>query len=94
VLRVDDLKTLTAGETTVAIRANGFTEPILSGLKQWSQEVARIPDGVTLRITNESVIPSVVQYLVQNNVQIFSIQTEHVALEDIFLRVIGKDSTL
>jgi ABC-2 type transport system ATP-binding protein len=94
VLRVDDLKTLSTGETTVAIRADGFTESILLGLKQWSLEVTPFVDGVSLKITDESVVPSVVQYLVQNNVQIYSVQAEHVALEDIFLRVIGKDSTL
>jgi ABC-2 type transport system ATP-binding protein len=94
VLRVDNLKTLSEGETSVAIRATGFTESILFGLKQWSPEVTQITDGVTLKITDESVIPSVVQYLVQNNVRIYSVQAEHVALEDIFLRVIGKDSTL
>lgn len=94
VLRVDDLKTLSAGETTVAIRAEGFTESTLLGLKQWSKEISRVADGVTLKITNESVVPAVIQYLVQNNVQIYSVQAEHVALEDIFLRVIGKDSTL
>jgi ABC-2 type transport system ATP-binding protein len=94
VLRVNDLKTLSEGETTVAIRANGFTESILLGLNQWSQEVSRTADGVTLKIANESIVPSVVQYLVKNNVQIFTVQAEHVALEDIFLRVIGKDSTL
>lgn len=94
VLRVDDLKTLSTGETTVAIRADGFTESILLGLKQWSLEVTPVADGVSLKITDESVVPSVVQYLVQNNVQIYSVQAEHVSLEDIFLRVIGKDSTL
>jgi ABC-2 type transport system ATP-binding protein len=94
VLRVDDLKTLSKGETTVAIRAAGFTDSILLGLKQWSQDVTQVPDGITLKITKESIIPSVVQYLVQNNVQIYSVQAQHVALEEIFLRVIGKDSTL
>jgi ABC-2 type transport system ATP-binding protein len=94
VLRVDDLKTFSTAETTVAIRATGFTASILLGLKQWSQEVTQVPDGVTLKITNESVLPSVVQYLVQNNVQIYSVQAEQVALEDIFLRVVGKDSSL
>ena len=94
VLRVDDLKTLSTGETTVAIRAGGFTESILLGLKRWSLEVTPVADGVSLKITDESVVPSVVQYLVQNNVQIYSVQAEHVSLEDIFLRVIGKDSTL
>ncbi len=94
VVRVDDLKTLAAGHTTVTIRASGFTESIVEGLKLWSQDIRLVDSGVSLNVSNESMLPQIIRYFVEQNVQIYSVQPERLSLEDIFLRVIGKEGGL
>ncbi len=94
VLRVDDLKKLASGETTVLIRATGINDSVLQGLEHWSQEVNTTDQGVALKVPNESVLPEIARYLVQQHVDIYSIQSEHLALEDLFLRVVGSEAGL
>jgi ABC-2 type transport system ATP-binding protein len=94
VLRVDELKVLAAGETTVTIRATGFNDRVVTGARQWCRDISVHGDGATLKIAEERVLPELIRYLVQQDVQIYSIQPERVSLEDIFLQVVGKDAGL
>jgi ABC-2 type transport system ATP-binding protein len=91
VLRIDDLKTLAAGHTSVTIRASGLTESVIAGLKQWGQDIHFADQRVSMKVSDESIMPKVIRYLVEHNVEVYSVQPEHVSLEDIFLRVIGKE---
>ena len=94
VVRVDNLRALADGHTAVLIRASGLTEPVASGLKQWSQEIILTEQGVSLKVSDESMLPPIIRYLVEQNVQVYSVQPERISLEDIFLRVIGKEAGL
>ena len=94
VVRVDNLRALADGHTAVLIRASGLTEPVASGLKQWSQEIVLTEQGVSLKVSDESMLPPIIRYLVEQNVQVYSVQPERISLEDIFLRVIGKEAGL
>jgi ABC-2 type transport system ATP-binding protein len=91
VLRIDDLKTLAAGHTVVTIRASGLTESVIAGLKQWSQDVRLADQFVSIKVSDESIMPEVIRYLVEHGVGVYSVQPERISLEDIFLRVIGKE---
>ena len=91
VLRVDDLKKLSAGQTTVKIRAAGITDSMVAGLLRWSDETAATSEGVTLKISDESRLPQITRYLVEQGAEIYSIIPERLALEEIFLSVVGKD---
>lgn len=94
VLRVTDLKAFDTGETTVQIRAEGITATVLKGLQAWSGEVAQTQNGLSLKIQDEAMLPPLVAYLVQQNVQIYSVQPERITLEEMFLRVVGKEAGL
>ena len=78
VVRVDDLKTLATVHTAVTIRASGLTEPIVAGLKQWSRETVAADQSVSLKVGNESMLPQVIRYLVEQGVQIYSVQPERI----------------
>jgi ABC-2 type transport system ATP-binding protein len=94
VLRVDDLKTLSSGQTTVSIRASGITADVCQGLKRWSEEIALNQQAITLKILDEAVLPEITRYLVQQNVQIYSVIPERIDLEELFLRIVGKEAGL
>ena len=94
VLRVDELKMLSSGQTTVTIRASGITEHVLQGLKRWSEEIASNQNGITLKIPNDTVLPEITRYLVEQNAQLYSVIPERVDLEELFLKIVGKDAGL
>jgi ABC-2 type transport system ATP-binding protein len=94
VLRVDELKRLAAGETTVSVRAEGITTAVIEGLNQWSSEVQKNENGLVLKIIDESVLPEITSYLVQHRARVYSIHPERLSLEDLFLRVVGRDADL
>jgi ABC-2 type transport system ATP-binding protein len=94
VVRIDDLKTLATAHTAVTVRASGLTESVVAGLKQWSHDIHLSDQCVSMKVSDESMLPQVIRYLVEQNVQIYSVQPERISLEDIFLSVIGKDAGL
>ncbi len=94
VLRVDELKTLSSGQTTVSIRASAVTDDVLRGLKRWSDEITSSLNGITLKISSEAVLPEITRYLVQQNVQIYSVVPEKMDLEELFLRIVGNEAGL
>lgn len=94
VVRIDDLKTLAKAHTAVTVRASGLTESVVAGLKQWSHDIHLADQSVTMKVSDESMLPQIIRYLVEQNVQIYSVQPERISLEDIFLSVIGKDAGL
>ncbi|MCI0411868.1 ABC transporter ATP-binding protein [bacterium] len=94
VLRVDELKKLSSGQTTVSIRASGIKDEMMQGLKRWSEETTLNHNKITLRIADETLLPEITRYLVQQNVQIYSVIPERIDLEELFLRIVGKDAGL
>ena len=94
VVRIDDLKTLAKAQTAVTIRASGLTESHVAGMKQWSHDIRLSNQSVSMKVSDESMLPQIIRYLVEQNVQIYSVQPERISLEDIFLSVIGKDAGL
>ncbi|HMD82960.1 MAG TPA: ABC transporter ATP-binding protein, partial [Anaerolineales bacterium] len=87
VVRIDDLHTLSQAHTAVTIRASGLTESVVTGMKQWSHDIHLSDQSVSMRVSDESMLPQVIRYLVEQKVQIYSVQPERISLEDIFLSV-------
>ncbi len=94
VIRVSDLKTLVDGATSVTIRANGFTPPILAGLDQWSRDVRADGNHVTLTVSDEAALPAIARYLVAQNVEVYALTPQHLSLEDLFIQIVGTDGGL
>jgi ABC-2 type transport system ATP-binding protein len=94
VLRVDSLKELNRGQLTVTIRGSGINDEVIEGLNRWSSEVKRNHNGLTLQISDEAFLPEITRYLVQQKIDIYSITPDKIALEDLFLQIVGKDAGL
>lgn len=94
VLRVSDLQTLVAGETSVHIRGRGWTPAVLAGLGQWGQDVRADGDFVTLTVREDDALPALNRYLVANNIEVYALTPQRLSLEDLFIQIVGTEGVL
>jgi ABC-2 type transport system ATP-binding protein len=94
VIRTSDLKTLIEGETRVTLRAIGLTPQVLAGLEQQGHDLRADGTLVTLTVPGEAALPGIARYLVANGVEIFELTPQRLALEDLFIQIVGTDGGL
>jgi ABC-2 type transport system ATP-binding protein len=93
VIRTSKLSSLVEGEITLEIRARNLTPEILTGLSQWGQAVQAIDEQhVTMKLYKEDDLPVINRYLVENNIDVYTINPKKISLEDLFLKVVGDSS--
>jgi ABC-2 type transport system ATP-binding protein len=49
---------------------------------------------VTLTIDGEAALPSLARYLVQQGAQLYALTPQRLALEDLFIQIVGTDGGL
>lgn len=94
VVRVCSLTSLMDGITSVTINAHGFTPEILSGLERWGQNVRADGNAILLSVNDETVMPEICRYLVEQSVDVYSLVPQRLSLEDMFIQVVGTDGGL
>jgi ABC-2 type transport system ATP-binding protein len=94
VVRVLELASLDADQSTVTIRAGGLTAETISGLSRWGQDIHARGDHVTLTVPSDSVLPDITRYLVAQGASVFAITPKHLSLEELFIETVGKDGGL
>jgi ABC-2 type transport system ATP-binding protein len=94
VLQVSVLQTLVEGELSVDVHAHPLTSQVVAGLSRWSQSARADGDHLTLTLTGEVDIPAVNRYLVEQGVDVYSLQPQKISLEDLFIQVVGTDGGL
>jgi ABC-2 type transport system ATP-binding protein len=94
VLQISALQTLVEGELSVQIRAHPLTPQVVAGLARWGQNVRADGEHLTLTLPGEVDLPAVNRYLVEQGVDVFSLQPQKVSLEDLFIQVVGTDGGL
>ncbi|HEX6305027.1 MAG TPA: ABC transporter ATP-binding protein [Anaerolineales bacterium] len=94
VIRISPLHTLVDGELTVQVRARNLRPEVVAGLSQWSQDARADGEHLSLTLQQETDLPAVNRYLVQNDVDVYALKPEHISLEDLFIQVVGTDGGL
>lgn len=94
VVQVSSLKSLMQGELTVEVRARQLRPEVISGLSRWSQNVRADGEFLSLTLSNETELPALNRYLVEQGVEVYALHPQQVSLEDLFLRIIGTDGGL
>lgn len=94
IVRVSELDKLVEGGTRVTIRANGLTPDVVNGLCRWGQDVRADGNIVTLTVSDESVLPSIARFLITQGADVFALTPERLALEDLFIQIVGTDGGL
>jgi len=94
VLQVSPLQSLLEGELSVEIRLRQLSQEAISGLSRWSRNVRLDGEHLSLTLPGEADIPAINRYLVENGAEVFSLQPQHVSLEDLFIEIVGTDGGL
>jgi ABC-2 type transport system ATP-binding protein len=94
VLRVSPLKTLVEGELTVEVRARNLNPEVVAGLSRWSRNTRLDGEVLSLTLSFEAELPAVNRYLVEQGVEVYALRPQHIALEDLFIEIVGTDGGL
>ena len=94
VVRTSDLKSLVDGATRVNIRAGGLSPGIVAGLGQWGTDLRADGDQLTLTIQDDAALPKIARYLVEQGAAVYALTPQHLALEDLFIQIVGSDGGL
>jgi ABC-2 type transport system ATP-binding protein len=94
VIRLADLKTLLEGETRVTVRADGLTPTLLAGLENMGRDVRADGAQVTLTVDGEAALPALARYLVEQGAALYALTPQRLALEDLFIQIVGTDGGL
>ncbi len=94
VVRVSELEALTKGAARLTIRADGIAGPVLAGLCEWGKDVRADGNVVTMTIPDEAVLPAIARFLIAHDVAVYALTPERLALEDLFIQIVGTDGGL
>ena len=93
IIRVASLAELESERVQIAIRVGQPSPKLLSGLSQFG-DGARIDDGsgrIHLTIVDESQVPNLVNWLVEQGQAVYEINPQSLSLEDQFLQIVGDE---
>ncbi|MCC6188681.1 MAG: ABC transporter ATP-binding protein [Anaerolineales bacterium] len=94
VVHLSPLKTLLEGETRVTVRAGRLTPEILAGLAGLGRDMRADGSQVTLTIEGEAALPGLARYLVEQGAELYALTPQRLALEDLFIQIVGTDGGL
>jgi len=94
VIRISTLNNLMGGYMTVELRARNMNPEIIQELTEWCQDIREDGERFTFSVPDESNIPVINRYLVNQNVEVFSLSSQHISLEDLFIQIVGTEGEL
>ena len=94
VVRQAALQKLVDGQTTVEMRVGNLSPPIVKGISQWGQDVRADGDRVHFTLDDESALPQVARWIVEQGGELYAMTPQKLSLEDLFLQVVGTDGGL
>ena len=94
VIRLMEMSALDKNLSMLTIRAAGLVSDVVTGLKQWGDDIRVDGDLLTMTIRSEADLPEINRYLVERDVRVYGLTPNRLSLEEIFIETLGKDSGL
>jgi len=94
VVASQDLRSLSDGQIRVAARARNLSPETIAELAQWSASAKLDGERLTLTTRSTEVLPDILRHLVRSGADVFEFNVEKLSLEDLFLKIMGKDRGL
>ncbi len=94
VVQTSSLKSLMNGLLNVEIRAEKLTEATVDGLRRWTATVNRTGDTIRLGLADDSCLPDIHRFLVQQGADVYSLSPQRVSLEELFVQIVGSEPGL
>jgi ABC-2 type transport system ATP-binding protein len=93
VRQVADLSHFAGGLLEVEVQVGEVDDGFLEGLRRWGQEVQVAGGGrvYRLKLPSREALPEVSRWIVERGVDLYSISSRPVSLEDLFVDVVGDD---
>ena len=89
-----DLRTQTAEELRVVVRARKLTQDAVAGLARWTTSTAIDDEQLTLTTPSEDTLPEILRYLVAAGADVYQFTPQRLSLEDLFMKIMGEDRGL
>lgn len=83
-----------AGGLTVVLRARGLSAEMAAELEHWAASVVREEEQWLLQGIEEEQLPQLHRRLVQSGADVFEFASRRPTLEDLFLRIVGREGGL
>jgi ABC-2 type transport system ATP-binding protein len=90
IVRTGSLDSLMDGELHVSIRARNLTPEVCQELTRWCRNLQVEGEQLAFQLDSEDQLPIITRYLVEQEVDIYTVQPKLIALEDLFLEIIGE----
>jgi ABC-2 type transport system ATP-binding protein len=84
----------TGSGVRVSVRARKLTEEAVSGLRRWASDVRPDPEGLSLAVPSEEVLPDVVRHLAAAGADVYGLARQKTSLEEMFVDIMGEDPGL
>lgn len=98
IVRIGTLQTLMEGDFTVQIRVRNLSDATQTGLTRWATNIRAMGSEeesmLTFNISDEACLPEINRFLIGEGVDVFSMRPERHSLEDVFLEIVGSDTSL
>jgi len=94
IVKISNLNDLFEGTLQVELKATNLNPETISGLSQWCTDIHLEGSRLTFQVIGESKLPLINRYLVENDVEVFSLKPQQLSLEDLFIQIVGGEGEL
>ncbi len=94
VVHTAPLHTLMEKEVSVQVRATNLPPLVLQGLERWCKQIRVDGEHLSFTIQSEAQLPNIHRYLVEQDVQVYTVQPQQISLEELFIQIVGTDGGL
>jgi ABC-2 type transport system ATP-binding protein len=94
VLKVIELDQEMDGQFSLMVRGRNFSRHVIEVLTKLGSEIRVDDNNLSMVVSDESFLPEINRFLVENNVEVFSFIPQRISLEDMFIQTVGTDGGL
>jgi ABC-2 type transport system ATP-binding protein len=94
IIKISSLNDLYEGVLGVELKADRLNSEVVSGLSQWCTDIHVEEGHLTFKVIGETKLPEINRYLVENNVEVYSLRPQQLSLEDLFIQIVGSEEEL
>ncbi len=94
VLEMRELNEILPGELGVTARVRNLCPAALVELERWAMSVRADGEVLTMEAHGEEALPKILACLVASGAEVYSFTSARLSLEELFLRIVGKEGGL
>ena len=89
-----DLSATIAEEVRVVVEATRVSPQMVASLTRWAEDIDLDQSQLRFRVQSRDLLPDIVRHLAESGADIFGVTQERVSLEQLFVAIMGEDTSL